>query len=97
MFPGQPITVSLQLKGLSEDGMFFQFEHNFYSSKGENIARCEMMGAWIDMDSRKLTGLPEKLLNVFQSFDKADDFKVLTKEDTRKNSLQPKNIDISSL
>lgn len=97
VFPGQPVTVSLQLKGLSENGMFFQFEHNFYNSKGENIARCEMMGAWIDMNTRKLSGLPEKLLNVFKSFDKTDDFKVLTKEDTRKHNMQPKNIDINSL
>ena len=30
VFPGEPIQVSLQLKGISENGMFFEFVHNFY-------------------------------------------------------------------
>lgn len=92
VFPGRPVTVSLQLKGLSEDGMYFLFEHNFYNEKGKNLSRCEMMGAWIDMETRKLTGLPEKLLKIFDSFDKTEDFKVLTKEDTRRYNVRPKDL-----
>lgn len=92
VFPGKPVRVSLQLKGLSEDGMYFQFLHNFYDKKGRNFARCEMMGAWIDMNTRKLTGLPDELLEKFKSFEKAEDFKVLSKEDTRKNGQLPEDL-----
>ena len=28
VFSGKPVTVSLELKGMSEDGMFFEFHHN---------------------------------------------------------------------
>lgn len=92
VFPGKPVKVSLELKGISEDGMFFLFLHNFYDENGKNFARCEMMGAWIDMDTRKLTGLPEPLLSNLKTLDKTDDFKILTKEDTRKYNERPKDL-----
>ena len=94
VFAGKPIKVTLQLKGLAEDGMYFEFLHNFYDENGQNFASCEMMGAWIDLKSRKLTGLPDEFLNSFESMEKAEDFKILTKEDTRKHVQVPKDIEI---
>jgi acyl-CoA thioester hydrolase len=93
-FMGQPLTVSLEVSGLSEDGMFFKFEHNFYNHKGENIAHCEMFGAWIDFSTRKLTGLPEKLLAIKNSFSKSKNFKILTKEDTRVSGKKPVHLSV---
>ncbi|QAA83251.1 thioesterase [Aequorivita sp. H23M31] len=95
VFPGKPVRVSLQLKGISEDGMYFAFLHNFYDYKGRNFARCIMMGGWIDLESRKLTGLPQELLDKFNVFDKADDFKIISKEDTRKSGMRPKDLDVN--
>ncbi|MDT0556499.1 acyl-CoA thioesterase [Patiriisocius hiemis] len=92
VFPGKPINVSLQLKGLSENGMYFSFLHNFYDHKGRNIARCEMMGGWIDLTKRKLRDLPEELLDNLGSLEKTEDFKVLTKEDTRKFNQVPMHL-----
>ena len=92
LFAGKPVKVTLQLKGLSEDGMYFEFIHNFYDHKGRNFASCEMMGAWIDLKERKLIGLPEVLFENLSSLSKTDDFKVLTKEDTRKFGKKPKDL-----
>ena len=92
VFPGKPVKVSLQLKGISEDGMYFMFLHNFYDAKGKNFARCEMMGGWIDLNTRKLTGLPKELLDKFNAFERTDDFKVLSKEDTRKSGMRPQDL-----
>ena len=92
VFPGKPIYVTLQLKGISENGMFFEFLHNFYDSNGRNVARCDMMGAWIDLKERKLTGLPEELFHYLEGLDKTADFRILTKADTRKFGQTPKNL-----
>lgn len=92
VFPGKPVTVSLQLKGISEDGTYFQFLHNFYDENGKNFARCEMMGGWIDMEARKLTGLPKELLDKFNTFEKSEDFKIISKEDTRKLGQKPQDL-----
>ena len=90
IFPGEPIRVSLQLKGISEGGMYFEFQHNFYNTKGENMARCNMMGGWIDLKTRKLRDLPKTLFSALTELDKTEDYKILTKEDTRKFKQFPK-------
>jgi len=95
VFPGAPVYVSLQLKGMAEDGRFFNFLHNFYDEHGKNFARCEMMGGWIDMKTRKLTGLPKEFLDRFNAFEKAPEFKVLTAEDTREYGQRPEDLDFS--
>jgi len=85
VFLGKPIRVSLELKGISEDGKFFQFYHNFFDHTGKNFARGDMMGAFIDLKARKLTGLPSELFQNLNKIDKAEDFIVLTNKDTRKH------------
>jgi acyl-CoA thioester hydrolase len=94
VFMGKPITVSLQVSGLSEDGMFFKFDHNFYNHKGENLAHCEMFGAWIDLKTRKLIGLPEQLLASAETFPKTKNYKTLTKEDTRLGNKKPVHLSL---
>tara|TARA_R100000935_G_scaffold36196_1_gene57081 strand:+ start:199325 stop:199804 length:480 start_codon:yes stop_codon:yes gene_type:complete len=92
VFPGKPIKVSLQLKGLSEDGMYFSFVHNFYDQEGRNLARCEMMAGWIDLTKRKLRALPDELLDNLTGLDKTEDFYTITKEDTRKHGQLPEHL-----
>ena len=94
VFPGKPVRVSLQLKGLSENGMYFEFLHHFYDHKGRNFASCEMMGAWIDLRTRKLTDLPGSLFKKLDALEHSSDFKVLTKEDTRKFQKRPQHLEI---
>ncbi len=89
VFPGKPIYVSLKLNGMAEDGRFFNFSHDFYNHKGENIARCEMMGGWINMVTRKTTGLPKEFLERFNAFEKTANFKILTSKDTRAFNQKP--------
>lgn len=91
-FLGTPITVSLEVSGLSDDGMFFKIEHNFYNQKGENLAHCEVLGAWINLKSRSLTPLPQYLLSEMETFPKSKDFKIITKEDTRTHGKKPVNL-----
>lgn len=91
-FLGQTVSVTLAVSGLSEDGMFFKFEHNFYNQKGQHLATCDILGAWIDLKSRNLTVLPEQLQSQMKVFPKSENFKAITKEDTRKEGKMPKNL-----
>ena len=93
-FLGTPVRVSLEVTGLSEDGMFFKIEHNIYNHKGDNLANCELLGAWINLKSRELTGLPAEFLTEMNTFPKSADFKTLTKEDTRKFGKKPINLNL---
>lgn len=91
-FQGKPIRVSFELGGASEDGMFFEFIHNFYDYKGRNLARGTMQGAWIDLSSRKTCALPKELKHILDAAIKTADFKVLTKDDMRAHGQVPKNL-----
>jgi len=93
---GKPVKVSLQLKGLSEDGMYFEFIHNFYDQKGHNLASCEMMGGWIDLKARKLVKLPSELYENLNNLTHTEDFRILTREDSRKYGRKPKDLEVLS-
>ena len=92
IFAGKPIRVSLELKGLSEDGMYFEFHHNFYDHKGQNLAHCELMGGWISLKTRKLIPLQKRFLSAFDSVEKAEGFRTLTSADTRKFAKRPQDL-----
>jgi len=91
-FLGQTLTVTLTIAGLSDDGMFFKFEHNFYNQKGKHVATCDILGAWMDLKTRSLTILPEYLKDLVEKFPKSSNFKTLTKEDTRQSGKAPKDL-----
>ncbi|TYP76222.1 acyl-CoA thioesterase [Aquimarina intermedia] len=95
VFQGAPVTVGLEVTGMSEDSSFFEFRHNFYDTKGKNLAHCEMLGAWMNLKERKIMPLPEALIVLINNFPKSDDFRVLTKVDTRKHNKFPKDLEIS--
>lgn len=88
------VVVSYELAGLSDDGMFFKFYHNFYDANGKNLAFSEMLGAWMDFNERKLVSLPQDYIISTNRLSKSSDFKVLTKEDTRKFRVKPKDISL---
>lgn len=90
--PDDPIFLSVGLKGVSKERTFFEFEHNMYNTNGENLAYCELMGGWMDLNKRKLTPVPEILAPKIDTLDHADNFRILTKKDTRKNGRRPKDI-----
>ena len=87
--PDQKISVSTVLAGMSKNGTFFEFEHNFYDQEGQNMARCEMMGAWMNLKTRKLRALPEELITQFEDSNKTKDYKVISASDTRKHGKKP--------
>jgi len=91
-FIGRPVQVSTELKGMSEDGMFFEFHHDFYDADGKNFAHSEMMGAWMDLKARKLTPLPPVFMAAADQMERAEGFRVLTKEDTRKFGRKPTDL-----
>ncbi len=92
VLPGTPVTVTVEFKGMSANGTLFEFHHNFYDCEGRNLAHSEMMGGWINSETRRLTNLHEEPLAVFNGMEKAADFRVLTSADTRKYGKRPQDI-----
>jgi len=93
---GKPIKVSLEVSGYSEDGRFIKFEHNFYDLDGKNLAFSEMLFSWINLKTRKLGSIPNQLFEKIKIFPKANNFKILSKEDIRKFGRSPIDLKTNS-
>lgn len=91
ILPGDCVSVTLEVTGLSADGMFFEFHHNMYDRTGKHVAHAEIMGGWISLQNRSLRPLPADWLERFNKEEMSGSFHTLTKEDTRKYGKTPKH------
>lgn len=83
----ETVKVDIQMKGHSEDYRFLQFAHHVYKANGEIAAYSELMFAWMDLVSRKLTVPTANLKVKYDEMQKTDDFKILTSSDTRASGV----------
>ena len=74
---GEDIRVSMELLAASKKLERWQFIHHIYNSNDDLAAEVKVYGAWIDLNKRKLTGIPEKYQKLIQTVPKSNDFKVL--------------------
>ena len=73
----EDITVTLQLKAVSEDRRKWKFRHMILNKNKEVCAIIEVFGAWLDLNKRKITSLPEKYDDFWNHIDKTDDFEII--------------------
>ncbi len=71
------VNVSLMSAGLSADGSRFRVRNEFHTAEGKLAARVTSTGGWLDLNARKLTVPPDKLLRAMQSLVNTADYEVL--------------------
>ncbi|NVJ89884.1 MAG: thioesterase family protein [Flavobacteriaceae bacterium] len=74
---GENIKVDVKLLGLSKDKRKWKLRHHIYNSNSQIAAVIEVFGAWIDLEKRKLTVLPEKYVSFWQLLEKTEDFSII--------------------
>ena len=73
----EPVRVTLEAAGLSEDGVRFRLRNEFFREDGDRVARVTSTGGWLNLDLRKLTPPPEDLLRLMDQIPRSDDFEIL--------------------
>jgi acyl-CoA thioester hydrolase len=68
------IKVSCELTKMRSDGSRWSFKQELYRNDGVKAALINVDGAWMDLEKRKLTALPESLLVSFEAVPKTTDF-----------------------
>jgi len=68
------IRVNVKLKRLREDGSRWTFFHEFHKDEGKPAATVTVDGAWLDLDKRKLTALPDNFIQLMLDISRTDDF-----------------------
>jgi acyl-CoA thioester hydrolase len=72
---GENITVNMTLEESSKGLERWKFKHQIFNEKGEISAEIKVYGAWIDLQKRKLTGLPSNYHHIFEDLPKNENFK----------------------
>jgi len=73
----EDIKVEVFLKGISENGERFRFFHKIYKEDGSLAAEIEILGAWLDLKTRKLTKPSQIVLKALEDIERTDDFEII--------------------
>ena len=88
---GVEFKVNVEVNGYSDDGKFFSLFQNFYDTKGNHLAHLDLAFGLMDTKTRKLKSMPNASFEILKSAAKSGSFKILTKEDMRKQGKFPEN------
>ena len=92
---GEDIYITVEIGGMSEDGMIYQFIHNLYNQDGVHLCHSELTGVWFSMSKRKMQAPPTEMLeNIKKSFE-GKTVKTLSKQDIINLPFRSENIDPS--
>lgn len=68
------IYVKVEMTKLNLKNFRFSFRHEIYKENGVKAATVEIDGAWLDLQKRKLTVIPDEWHSIFELIPKADDY-----------------------
>lgn len=74
---GENISVNIKVTGLSANNERWKIVHEVFNEAGKLSAVIKVYGAWIDLNTRKLTTPPKEAQDLFLNVDKTDDFEVI--------------------
>lgn len=72
--PGDTVKVTCEMTSCRKDGSRYSFVQAIYRGDGIQAAQINIQGAWIDIEKRKLTGLPQEWADKFMHIPKTKDF-----------------------
>lgn len=68
------LTVTVELTKSRADGSRWSIRHEVFRADGVKAAVVNVDGAWLDLHKRKLTNLPEVLVEQFHRLNKSEDY-----------------------
>ncbi|HEY2291685.1 MAG TPA: thioesterase family protein [Thermoanaerobaculia bacterium] len=69
-----PVTVTLELAGISPDGSRFRLRNDFFRQDGTLAARLTSTGGWLDLAQRRLVVPPEAITDLLKALPRTADF-----------------------
>lgn len=92
---GEDIYITVEIGGMSEDGMIYQFIHNLYNQDGAHLCHSELTGVWFSMAKRKMQAPPTEMIeNIKKSFE-GKTIKALSKQDIINLPFRSENVNPS--
>ena len=78
---GEEIFITIEIGGMSEDGMIFQFIQNLYRADGTHLCSSDLTGVWFSMTERKMMAPPIEMTEKLKKSFEGQAIKTLSKMD----------------
>jgi len=72
-----PVTVTLELEGLSADGGQMKLRNEFFRADGRRAARLVSSGLWMNLETRRPVIPPEPLIAALRALTRTTDYREL--------------------
>jgi acyl-CoA thioester hydrolase len=72
--------VKLKNGGYSEDGRFVKIDQEMYTQRSGLSVYSTIIFVWLDLNTRKITKLPQQYFEAFKSLEHSTDFQILSRE-----------------
>ncbi|PRD56948.1 acyl-CoA thioesterase [Sphingobacterium gobiense] len=72
------IAVKVEMTKLNLKNFRFSFRHEIYKENGIKAATVYVDGAWLDLQKRKLTTIPNEWHSILDTIPKANDYSAIT-------------------
>jgi acyl-CoA thioester hydrolase len=89
--PGDTVKVTCEMSQCRKDGSRYSFSQAIYRGDGIQAAQINIQGAWIDIEKRKLTGLPFEWADKFMHIPKTKDFVLEEVPEKKEEPTKDKN------
>ncbi|WP_266205968.1 acyl-CoA thioesterase [Pontibacter kalidii] len=70
----EQLTVTVELTKSRADSSRWSIRHEIFREDGVKAAIINVDGAWLDLHKRKLTALPEELVELFKRLNRSQDY-----------------------
>lgn len=81
IYPGEDLQVSIELRGVSEQGERWKIRHFIYKENSVKAAQIDVYGAWISYQTRKLATPPASIMHLFNDIEKTADYQPIFLKD----------------
>ncbi len=78
-----PVTVTLELDGLSADGAQMRLRNEFFRSDGRRAARVTSQGLWMDLAARRPIVPPDSIIAALRALARTSDYRELPPREGR--------------
>lgn len=82
----EPVTVTLELAGLSADGGQMRLRNEFFRANGKRAARVTSQGLWMNLQTRRPTIPPDSVIAALRGLTRTADFRELPPREGRPRS-----------
>lgn len=92
-YEGEEIYITVEIDGMSEDGMIYTFVHNLYREDGTHLCQSKLFGVWFSLVERKMQAPPKEMADKLRKSVNNQNINVLTKANLKDLPSFPENVD----